>query len=388
MNRRLGVLLLVADEARRAGLLKDRVEHRGDRLLVVELAALAARLGELELRVEARVVHQKAVLLADDVGEIEREAEGVVELERHRAGQGLLARAFRRRRPLFVALEELETALQGGAETLFFLERHLGDEILALDELGIRRAHDLDNLEGYLVQERLVDAQAVTVTDAPAHDAAENVRAPVLVGEHALADEERRGPRVIRDDAHRDVVFFERAAVGLAADARRLVDERTQEIGVVIAGDALHRRADALEAHAGVHRLRGQGHQRAVLEALELHEDVVPDLHPARAVRAGLLIEAAEVGIARAHPVVDLGAGAAGAGVAHRPEVVLGAHLDDALGTEARDLGPDRRRLVVGGQCIRALEDGDHELVFRQAVDVDDELPGPADRVLLEVVPE
>ena len=55
---------------------------------------------------------------------------------------------------------------------------------------------------------------------------------------------------------------------------------------------------DALEARAGIDaRLRERRELRfAVLDrALELHEDEVPDLHPAAAVGAGLFVEEREV---------------------------------------------------------------------------------------------
>jgi hypothetical protein len=45
----------------------------------------------------------------------------------------------------------------------------------------------------------------------------------------------------------------------------------------------------------------------------------------------------------------DLGAGAAGTGVAHAPEVVGGADADDAIVEEAGDLAPQRGGLVVRG---------------------------------------
>ena len=70
----------------------------------------------------------------------------------------------------------------------------------------------------------------------------------------------------------------------------------------------------------------GSGLQRAVRLAIELHEDVVPDLdesvaaaiepaaRPPRALLVARQLVAAEV--------VDLGAAAARTGVAHRPEVL------------------------------------------------------------------
>jgi hypothetical protein len=87
--------------------------------------------------------------------------------------------------------------------------------------------------------------------------------------------------------------------------------------------------------------------------------------------------------------VEDLGARAAGAGVAHHPEVVGGvagalvvADADDALDRHADFLGPDVVGLVVLGV------DGDGQLVLGQLVDFGQQFPGVLDGVALEVVAE
>ena len=102
--------------------------------------------------------------------------------------------------------------------------------------------------------------------------------------------------------------------------------------------------------------------------ALELHEDEVPDLRPAEAVGRRLVAEAVVGYAARRVAVepVDLGARTARAGLAHLPEVVAWqpGDAEDAVVAEAGDLAPDRARLVVGGDAVRAAEDGDDEALF------------------------
>ena len=56
------------------------------------------------------------------------------------------------------------------------------------------------------------------------------------------------------------------------------------EVGVVVAGDALEDAGDALQAHARVDRGVGQRLPRAVGELLVLHEDEVPDFDHLRVV--------------------------------------------------------------------------------------------------------
>src|SRR5690606_33467565 len=98
---------------------------------------------------------------------------------------------------------------------------------------------------------------------------------------------------------------------------------------------ALHDGGEALEARAGVDGGAGQRPQLPILlGAVELHEDEVPDLEPAIAL-AGHTLAGPSGGFLGAGDlvaleVVKLRAGAAGADVTHRPEVVLCAQLVDA----------------------------------------------------------
>ncbi len=83
---------------------------------------------------------------------------------------------------------------------------------------------------------------------------------------------------------------------------------------------------------------------------------------------------------------MHLGARAARTRVAHGPEVVLEAELEDRLWRHVG--GPQGVSLGVTGEASLALEDRDLEAVFREAHVPGQELPGKGDGVLLEVVPE
>src|SRR5690606_4998430 len=139
-------------------------------------------------------------------------------------------------------------------------------------------------------------------------------------------------------------------------------------------------RSDALEAHAGIDGRLRQRRQHALLVAVELHEDEVPDLDVAVAVRVRRAGRTARhLG---AVVVEDLAARAARAGIAHRPEVVLLAHSREAARIDADLVEPDARGLVV------LLVDRAPEPLGRQAELLRDELPRVADRFALEVVAE
>jgi hypothetical protein len=131
-----------------------------------------------------------------------------------------------------------------------------------------------------------------------------------------------------------------------------------------------------------------------LLCSIELHEDEVPDLHPALAVGRGLLAEGCGRRLAIAGEEVELGARTARTGLAHLPEVVARhpGDADDAVVGEAGDLLPDGAGLVVRGDArlprAPAAEHGDDEALLVDAPLLRDELPREGDGVVLEVVTE
>jgi hypothetical protein len=125
---------------------------------------------------------------------------------------------------------------------------------------------------------------------------------------------------------------------------------------------------------------RGSVDARAVGLLIELHEDEVPDLDEAVAVLIGRSGRAARR--YGAMIVEDFRAGAAGAGVAHRPEIVRGRDADDALLRQPGNLAPQAERLVVG------VIDGDGQPVRRDAPFARDQRPRMMDRLLLEIIAE
>ena len=138
-----------------------------------------------------------------------------------------------------------------------------------------------------------------------------------------------------------------RAGVAIAGQPPHFVEQRHEEVGVVVRVPVLHDGRDPLEPHAGVDGRSGQRHERAVGAPLELHEHVVPDLD-------------FRIAAGAAHEI-DFGAAAAGTGVAHLPEVVVHAKLEDPLGRH--ELAPDVVGLVVAGNATLAFEDRDDETI-------------------------
>ena len=316
------------------------------------------------------------------LGQIAWEPEGVVEGEQELAVDGAApARSVR----LVELLDAPLAAVEGVRESfLLSLDSVLHARPFAL-QLGIGVCHHCSDPLDAPVEEGLGEAEEAAVEHGPAHDPAQDVAPPLVRRGHPVGDEERRRPRVVGDDPQRDVVLGV-PPVRLAGQLRGPVDERAQEIRVVVRRFALEHRGDALQPHAGVDRRPGQRAHGPAGVAVVLHEHEVPDLEPAVALAGRAETRAAGRHLGARQVIalveVDLRAGAAGAGLAHGPEVVLLAQTEDAVVAEAGHLFPQRERVVVVGE-----HGGDQPGTIEGEV-AGQELPREGDRVGLEVVAE
>mmetsp|Transcript_6447 Transcript_6447/g.19110 ORF Transcript_6447/g.19110 Transcript_6447/m.19110 type:complete len:1096 (+) Transcript_6447:257-3544(+) len=363
-----------------------RLEHEFPAVAEVARGA-ALLLGLLQQRLEGRRVHLEALLLRHELCQVHGEAEGGEEqvhvLARHRVPLGQLGGALG---------ELLEAVGQGARELLLLLLDHR-DDVLGLGaQLREGVAHEIHQRGHELVEEacgRLEDVRPVA--HGAAEDAAEHVAAALVGGHGAVRHGEREGPDVVGDDAVRRVhpvsVVHGPELAGVGARARLLLDggeDGLEDVSVVVGAHVLEHGDEALEAHARVDVLGGQGPQLPRGLAVELDENEVPDLEHVRVVHVD-----ETRGVAPADAVVvDLGAGPAGARVAHLPKVVLHAEWQHAV--LGHVLAPHGLGLEVRLQALRrvALEVGEVEAVRVDAVGSGEQLPRPVDGLLLEVVAE
>ena len=129
--------------------------------------------GELGLRVAGQMA------LARDVGgEVDREAEGVVELEHGLAVEQLLARGECR-------FEHVHAVFQRLGEALLLLPQDLRDLRARGRELGIGLAHRAIEILHQTVEERLLAAELVPVTNRAAHHPPEHIFTRATIGRAA-----------------------------------------------------------------------------------------------------------------------------------------------------------------------------------------------------------
>jgi len=323
-------------------------------------------------RIEARLVHRDPARAQRVLGQVIGKAVGVVELERGFAGQlRALAQIGR------FLVQQLEAVRQGAAELHFLALKRFLDQRLRAAEFGIGLTHLGDERGHQPVHQRLLRAQEVRMAHGAAHDAAQNIAAPLVRRQHAIGEQEAGRTQVIGNDA------VARLRVALGGHARQpdtRGDERLEQVDVVVVVHALHDRGDAFEAHAGVDGGARQIADDLAGSLLELHEHEVPDLDEPVAVLFRRSRRPAPDMVAVI--VEHFRARAARAIVAHRPEVVLGRDADDPAVGQARDLLPQIEGLVVG------VIDGDQQLFDRKRPLLRQQGPGMRDRLLLEIIAE
>jgi len=342
-----------------------------------ELAGIAgATLLLLHGGIEAGHVHRQPALARDVGGQVDREAVGVVEPERIGTRDHAIGHARGN------VVEDAHARIQRLGEALFLGLECTLDQFAGSRQFRIGIAHQLGQRTDHLVEEGLAHAQHPAMAQRATDDTAQHI-APALVGrQDAIDDQEATGADVVRDHAQRLVL-----EVGRTGQLRSLADQALEQVDLVVGVDMLQDRGQTLQPHASVDARRRQRHQRTVGLAIELHEDVVPDLDVAIAVLIGRTGWTASDMVTVV--VEDLRARAAGTGVGHLPEIVRGvrgalvvADADDPLGRQADHLVPQVVGLVVG------VIDGNQEPFRCQSPHVRQQLPRPSDGLLLEIVAE
>ena len=138
------------------------------------------------------MVDHHAALAGDVGGEVDRETEGVVELEYRGAVEHPVLSVQR-------VLEHLHAVFQCLGETLLFLLQHVGHPVLRGRQFRIGLAHHPRKVADQLVEERPGLAELVAVTDGAADDPAQHIAAALVAGDHAVGDQKRAGADMVGD---------------------------------------------------------------------------------------------------------------------------------------------------------------------------------------------
>ena len=357
---------------------------------------------------ETGAVDGQAAFAGHELGEVEREALLVIEAEGDGARDGAAGLEL-----VGLVFKEGDALVEGAVEGFFFDADDVGDHRAAGADFREDVAHRLGEHADELMEEAVLQAERAAVADRAAQDAAEDVVTVGVAGLDAVGDRKGERTDVVGDDAEGHVVLLllrvaDRAgggqggAVFLAREFLEAAEERGEDVALVV-GDharevleilrALHDAGDAFEAHARVDVAGRERAEGAVGVGVELDEDQVPDFHA-----AGIAaVDERTLRVALGREVdVEFGARAAGAGLAHHPEIIFLIPVHDVdLGVEAGRaelLGPDVPGFLVelGRVALGfiGLVDRGVEAVLREFPDFGDQFPGVVDGLALEVVAE
>ena len=332
----------------------------------------------LHLSMEAVLVDLNALLGSDLLGQVEGEAEGIVQLEHVQTLEQVLVCLFQ---AVDHVVQDVHTGIDGAGKVCLLGADDLLDIGIVLTQLGVSALAGLDDRLHQLHQEGAGDAQHPAMAGSAAEQTAQNVAAALVGGQDAVRHHEGAAADVVGDDADGDILPGV-LAVGLTGNMLHMVQHALNGIHLKQVAHALHHAGQTLQAHAGIDVRPCQTLVVALAVGIELAEHQVPDLHIAVAVTAHAAgrLAAAVLGAA---VKVDLRAGAAGAG-AVLPEVVLLAQTHHVVRGDAHLLGPDIVSLVVlfVDRDVQLILGDSHPLVAGQ------ELPCPGNDLFLEVVLE
>lgn len=116
-------------------------------------------------------------------------------------------------------------------------------------------------------------------------DTAKDIATPDVIWYSAITQRKCQGAGVVRNHTIRSIDPIYIAVTKLACVRSHTCDllnpreEWSKDICVVIRSYTLNGCNEALKAHASINVFGGKGLQRAIILAIELDEDIIPDLH-------------------------------------------------------------------------------------------------------------
>ena len=147
----------------------------------------------------------------------------------------------------------------------------MGDVLLLLLQFGVGLAHRGDQGGDEAVQKRVGEPEQTAEARGAAEHAPQHVTASFVAWQGAIGQGEAERAQMIDDHPEGDV-FFGMATVLLTRERCQPLEQRHEQIGIVVRTLALQDARDALEAQAGVHVLCGQGLQGTIAVAVVLDE--------------------------------------------------------------------------------------------------------------------
>ena len=328
--------------------------------------------------VETVFIHCHAFISTHLNGEIQREAECIIETESVGTGEYVLPFCLVLFQQIF---EDCHAGIDGPVEVLFLMADDRDDIVLLLTELGILALVLVHNGIHDLPEKCLVYIKQFAVACGSAHQATQDIAAALIGGKNTVADHKDGRTDMIGNDTERNVGLMIFSVVG-TRDFTDLVGDVHHGVNIEERAHILADAGKTLKAHAGVDVLLLQLGVVVVAVIVKLGEDVVPDFDVTVAVAADGACGLAASKFLTA-VIVDFRAGTAGA-CAVFPEIIFLAETEDSFRSDTDLFIPDIKSLII------ILIDGGIETVRFQPDPFGrgQELPAPGYCLMLEIIPE
>ncbi len=224
----------------------------------------------------------------------------------------------------------------------------------------------------------------VTSANSAAQDAAQDIVATFTARCRAISNRDGNASHMVSNHAIGDIGgAFQGSCVGLGTgDLGGEIKDWREQISVVVAALVLQHAHQSFQSHAGIDVARWKRHQFATWLTIELNEHQVPHF---KHIRVAAIDQAC--GVASADAVVmNLGAGAARAGLAHLPEIVFHAARDHVV--RGQKLQPQIATLFVGRHRLLGIAGTPRgiESIWVKSVHLGEQLNSPTDCLFLEVI--
>ena len=155
---------------------------------------------------------------------------------------------------------------------------------------------------------------------------------------------------MVGDYAHCDV-RLRRLAIAAAREFCDLIQNRTEDVRIIIRLLSLHHHTETLKAHTRINHALWQSVQCTVGFAVILHKDEIPNLNHLRMIFIDQFASChGRLFFGRAYVYMDFRARSARARLTHFPEVVVLIAIDDVVFGEVT--APDGCRLIISRKSL------------------------------------
>ena len=340
-----------------------------------------------EFGLKAGDIDRYALFRGNQLGQVDGETEGIIKCKGIRTANHpfrTIGRQFPNNR-----IKQVNPRSQRPKERALLFGNHLFDKLLLRLQFRELSPHLFDEGRHEPTDKGFGKAQiGIAVAHRTAQDTANHIPRLHVAGQLPVGNRKGNGPQVVGHHPHGNI-FFGVSPVGRTAHRGNLLQERLEDIRVVVGFLALNHHAEPFETHPRIDVFGGQRLERTVSLTVELHEDQVPDFNHLRVV---VIDQRRPVHLSPFSLVtqveVNLRAGTARTRIAHLPEIVLFIPLQNMAGRQT--FRPKivclavKRNPFVGSP----LEHRGIESVHGQFITFGQQLPRPGNGLFLEIVPE